>query len=95
MANEIEKALGDLRPDDIRLDSLGRVIITSPSIIDRLREVGDIKPDDALARSDTNVICCGNGSCPSEGQDLGAIMERFTAGGVAGLRSMVNPNPKR
>ena len=86
MANEkLGDLVRDLSLDDIRLDSFGRVVITSPTISDRLKAVGSMRPDD-LARSDTNFICCGNGTCSAKGSDpakeLGSLVERFTRGGL-------------
>ncbi len=70
-----------IRPEDVRIDDLGRVVITSPSVVDRVRAATELKPDLEAARKDTNIICCGNGSCRG-GDDLGALVERFTQGGL-------------
>jgi hypothetical protein len=74
----------DLSLDDIRIDSAGRVVITSPSISDKIKAAGTLRPDD-VARDDTNIICCGNGTCSKKGdlgKDLGTLVERFTHGGI-------------
>lgn len=79
MANgELRDALSELRPDDIRVDAFGRVIITAPSVNDKLKGIGNLRPDE-LAKGDTNWICCGNGSCP-KAEDLGSILGRFAVG---------------
>jgi hypothetical protein len=82
MADDLTRAFADLRPDDIRLDHLGRVVITAPSVADRVREIGGIKGDLA-ARDDTNIICCGNTKC-GRSLDLGALAERFSAPSIKG-----------
>jgi len=74
--SQISDALKDLSLDDVRVDSHGRVVITSPSVVDKLKGAGTIGADD-LARSDTNIICCGNSKCGSA-LELGSIVERFT-----------------
>lgn len=85
MSNEkLGELVKSLSPDDIRLDSLGRVVITSQSVVDKIKAVGTLRPDE-LARDDTNVICCGNGTCSKKadvGDDLGTLMERFTGGRI-------------
>jgi len=84
MANErLGEQLKDLSLDDIRIDSAGRIVITAPSISDRIKATGTLRPDD-LRRDDTNIICCGNGTCSKAGElgkDLGALVDRFTRGG--------------
>lgn len=82
MAQELANILKDLRPDDVRVDSFGRVIITSPSLIEQLKSAGKIGADE-LARSDTNIICCGNSKCGAS-NDLGSLIERFTQGSGLG-----------
>ncbi len=79
----LRAALGSVRAEDVRLDPLGRVIITSPSVAEAVRGATEVKPDELAAaarRDDTNIICCGNTRCPSRGTDLGSIVERFTPG---------------
>lgn len=69
--------------DDIRIDHLGRAVIVSPSVAEKLKGAATLTPD-SLAGSDTNIICCGNQSCakPTDLKDLGVLAERFTRGGV-------------
>lgn len=69
-------ALANLRPDDVRVDQFGRVVITSPSIIEKLKAAGTIGADE-IARDDTNIICCGNSKCGGA-LDLGSILERVS-----------------
>lgn len=73
---ELNEVLAGLRPDDVRVDPFGRVVIVSPSIVDKIKASGAIGADE-LARSDTNIICCGNSKCGGA-LDLGSIMERVT-----------------
>jgi hypothetical protein len=70
--------LKELSLDDVRVDPFGRVVITAPSLVEKLKQAGAISADD-LARSDTNIICCGNTKCGGA-LDLGALVERFTKG---------------
>lgn len=74
---DLREALSELRSDDVRVDHLGRVVITAPSINEKIREIGRLEFDEAA--SPTNIICCGNGSCAG-GEDLGALVERFSRG---------------
>jgi len=75
---QLSDLLKELTLDDLRVDPNGRVVITAPSLVDKLKQAGTIGADE-LARSDTNIICCGNSKCGSA-LDLGSIVERFTKG---------------
>lgn len=79
----LEKAVKGLTLDDIRIDSLGRVVIAAPTVSDQIKAIGTLRPD-MLARDDTNVICCGNTTCCKkgvQGMDLPSLMERVVGTG--------------
>jgi hypothetical protein len=80
---DISSALAGLRADDLRLDDEGRVVIMAPSVNEKLKNAGLKDGAAELARSDTNIICCGNSKC-GKAADLGSLVERF-AGGNPGL----------
>jgi len=79
----ISEALSGLSLENIRVDESGRVVLDAPGLADRLRELGISSQDltAALRPSDTNVICCGNGTCPSRATELGSLVERMVARG--------------
>lgn len=75
-SDSIRSLLSQLRTEDISIDEQGRIFIMNAAIAERLKGVGGIRPD-VLKNGDTNIICCGNGSCAQEGT-LGPLVDRFS-----------------
>ncbi|HHJ14954.1 MAG TPA: hypothetical protein ENJ79_11400 [Gammaproteobacteria bacterium] len=68
MSNDrIKDALAKLSANDFQVDAAGRVIISNPELAQLIKPG---LPGDLEARSDTNIICCGNGSCASKTDSL-------------------------
>jgi hypothetical protein len=86
MPNEdLSKALEMLKIEDIRIDPRGRLVIDNPDVARRLEEIGDIPRIPGEVAADTNIICCGNGSCGKESA-LTDFLERMAGGtGIQGL----------
>jgi len=75
----LSEALANVRPDDLRIDEQGRVVITAPTVVDQLKAAAKLAPDVDVARNDTNIICCGNTTC-GRASELGSLVERFVGG---------------
>jgi hypothetical protein len=78
--DNLQKALNGISAEDLTVDPEGRIVINNPELAGLLSEAGPLA-DAAKKKSDTNIICCGNGSCRAA-DDLGALVERFTGGQV-------------
>jgi len=76
---DIAGALSGLRPDDLRIDEQGRVVITAPSVVEQLKNAGLSRDQLEALRNDTNIICCGNSRC-GRASDLGSVVERLVGG---------------
>ena len=77
MDERLSQALSALQPSDIRLDSVGRVVISRPEVVESLKQTLNPPVVDDLAAAG-NGICCGNTGCLSD--PLVKMLERLSSG---------------
>lgn len=74
---DVGELLSKVTEQDLKLDRLGRVVVTNPEVIRAIREAAELDMT-AAEEAAGNGICCGNGVCASP--ELVGIFERLVSG---------------
>lgn len=76
---DLKEAVGKLKPEDLKIDHLGRVVITNAELEREIKDAVTLEP--SLEELAGNGICCGNGNCASP--ELVSLFERVVGGRVS------------
>ena len=76
--DKLKDLMANIKPEDLHVDSKGRVVIENEQLATDIAELGAVKKP-SLDEAAWNGICCGDSNCGGEGKLMG-FLDRITQG---------------